>query len=87
VHPLVFVASVVVVVEVPLPVPELTVAPVPLVVLAPLVAVVPLEAPLLLCAPASGGIVKVQIELFILHVAPRLMHLQFASVVHHPSMP
>jgi hypothetical protein len=91
---LVEVGSVVAPLEVPLAVPLEAFAPVdeapplavplPLVVPpAPLVPVAPLEA----VPPASGGVVNEHIKLVELHVAPRLWHLQFATVVHQPSMP
>ncbi len=44
---------------------------------------VPLDDP----APASGGVVNVQLNVCILQVAPRLLHLQSVSRVHQPSMP
>jgi hypothetical protein len=89
VPPVPLVAPVPLVPPVPLVAPVPLVPPVPLVAPeppVPLVAPVPLE-PLEAALPASGGVVNVQVELVGLHVAPRLMHLQFALVVHQPSMP
>jgi len=100
-HPLLLLAAGSVAVPVPLdpllfyPLVEL----VPLIEVVPLVPLPPLEVPAPLepvpaplvppepPLPPSGGVVNVHVKLVMLHVAPRLMHLQFASVVHQPSIP
>jgi hypothetical protein len=93
-QPLLLLAGGSVAVPVPLdppPVPPL-VELVPLIEVVPLVPLPPLDEPAPLVPPEpplppSGGVVNVHVKLVMLHVAPRLMHLQFASVVHQPSIP